>query len=363
MKKNMRKMLTLLAAGVLVLLMAVPSFAQPSYNAVQATGKTVTITKDLELNGATSVPTGSATFTITPDATGSTAAKPITAGPALPAAEASKTISFSSADDSSIASDKVRKTATVNLASLSFTLPGIYRYKVEETAVTGGCSKKSGGDYVRYIDIYVSNVNTAGGQSALQVSNVVLHSGAAIETETGKNDPFVNEFKSQKLTISKAVTGNQGDKTKMFSFTVEITGGTAGSIYKLTKTGQATGPDTITASGSPVKATATITMNDADSVVIDNLPIGATWKVTEGTATGYTQKVAVDGGTQATAVEGTGTITDGKDSTAAFENNKQGTVPTGIFLNYKPFWLMGAVALILLVVLMSRRRNRYSDEI
>ena len=54
----------------------------------------------------------------------------------------------------------------------------------------------------------------------------------------------------------------------------------------------------------------------------------------------------------------TAAITVAGDLSMNFHNDKSGTIPTGIFLNYKPFWIMGAVALVLALVVIGKKNRR-----
>lgn len=103
------------------------------------------------------------------------------------------------------------------------------------------------------------------------------------------------------LTISKTVTGG-GDRSKDFTFTVTLKGSTGAELtgtfsYDGSKKG------TISSGG-------TITLRDGQSVTITGLPAGTAYTVTEAKADGYTT----------TSSGETGTIPNGSNADAAFNN-------------------------------------------
>ena len=140
---------------------------------------------------------------------------------------------------------------------------------------------------------------------------------------------FTNSWKSGDLTVTKTVTGNAGDTTKAFDFTVTLTppaGTTLENSYYYTGGGiegveppedgilELTDNKDGTYSG-------TITLKHGQSVTIEGLPGGTAYKVTETGADGYT--------TTSTGAEGT-IPEDGSAVTAAFTNSKTsggGTTP------------------------------------
>lgn len=103
------------------------------------------------------------------------------------------------------------------------------------------------------------------------------------------------------LTVKKTVTGNQGDKNKLFTFDISLGDNTLNGTY---------GEITFT------NGKAVITLKDGEQKTAENLPAKITYMVTEREANqdGYTTS------SQNTA----GTIPADGNSTAAFTNNKSG---------------------------------------
>ena len=145
------------------------------------------------------------------------------------------------------------------------------------------------------------------------------------------------------LTISKTVAGNQGDKTKDFTFTIKVDGADGEKYY-------VNGTTTLV-SGTP----ADITLKNGESVTIYGLSEDDEYTVTETdyTADGYT--TTIDG---TEGREKSGTIS--ADTNVAFVNTKNATTPTGIVMNIAPYVLMVAVAAVLAVVFL-RKRNTFEN--
>ena len=140
---------------------------------------------------------------------------------------------------------------------------------------------------------------------------------------------FTNTYESTQpsldtgtLTVTKTVTGNEGDKNKDFIFTVtlkrpEITvDALATPIINATPgTSAAPTPVTETYDGVTfINGVATFTLKHNESKTIKGIPADMTYTVTESDNAGYT--VTMSGNT--------GTIKAGETSTAAFNNYKAG---------------------------------------
>ena len=137
------------------------------------------------------------------------------------------------------------------------------------------------------------------------------------------------------LTISKTVTGDRGDKTKYFTFTV-----TFSADGTFSYTGSKSG--TISNGG-------TVQLKHGESITIVNIPAGVNYTVTESDNTGY--RVYKSGNT--------GTIADGKTATAKFTNTKSSVPITGENSAMElGIGLMGAAVLGIAVILFLAVRKR-----
>lgn len=345
MKKHLVKMgATIAAAFALILASFVPALAQDTYTAINGDDTSVTLNKTLDLGDSEYGPTHTATFTTTyvdnmlegatQDATG--------VPPVI-------TLSFDTTG--------AAQTDTLDFTGVSFPAPGIYRFQVEETAISDpAVTPVSGSEASYFIDVYVTNVVTATGQSTLQIDKYNILTGSAEAKETSAD--FENEYTSFKLDVAKTVTGNQGDKTKEFTFTVTFSDGKAGDKYAVrwaAGTPKVNG-SAITETSEPVEVaangTVTLKLKDTDQVEFYGIPSGVKYTVveTESGQDGYTT---------------TGEVTTAKalteDKTETVVNNKQGVIPTGIFINYMPYWVMGGAVLALIVVFARKRENSYDE--
>ena len=194
------------------------------------------------------------------------------------------------------------------------------------------------------------------------------------EASTPKSDKYVNTLDSADLTISKTVTGNQGSKDQYFEFTVTVNNAGANAVMTLDMTGAETSTITNTATtfakatmdeanqkdddagnegkaGQQViadasgSATFKVYLHHGQEAVLKGLPKNATYEVEETAAAGYTTTKTGD----------TGTIADA-DVTAAFTNNREGVIPTGLAVS-----IAGGFGLVALagagLILSNRKKN------
>lgn len=253
-----------------------------------------------------------------------------------------------------------------------YTAPGIYRYTVTETAVSTPYSLI--GEAVKYIDVYVEYPDAA--PDTLTVTGAILHdeivsydptTGEA--SNTTKTASYINKYETNNLTFTKSVTGNQGDKTKFFTFTVKAT---AGSVFQdsdkfdITFTNGAafhadnnyTNPYV---TGNELNTGFKVILKDTSSVQIVGLPENLSVTVSEDNeeyvvsfrdATQYVTTNVSDASATA-AMNG--------DAAVTFVNDKGGTVPTGILLTVAPF-AVGLLVFGAIVIYLTAKRRRLQDE-
>lgn len=259
-----------------------------------------------------------------------------------------------------------KETVTVDFTNVDFNAPGIYRYVITESANTqDGVTDDE--TLTRTLDVFVEYVNaTAGGQ--LKVTDYTLYPGTKTDASnvaaTSKDDGFTNIYTTNNLTLTKNVTGNQGDRDKYFAFTVNITDAVAGTVYSVDLS-DATWSSTT--SPNPAELTVddngavsgTFYLKDDESIVIQGLTEDTTYNITETnyTADGYTTSYVLDQGTSTTS-NSTGTQTMNNNShTVIFTNNKEGTVPTGILLETAPYVVLMLVVVAGGVALLAAKRK------
>lgn len=238
--------------------------------------------------------------------------------------------------------------------------PGIYRYIVSETPADADGNAYEGVAYTReekYFDVYVT-YNSSGQLEVSSYAFVKTSDPKAKDDATFTNDYSSTHDTLHDLTVKKEVTGNQGNRSKDFEFTIEVDGA-EGEEYYVTFSDQRA-PITL------VSGTAqTITLKSDQTAKVWGLSDHDTYTVTETdyTSDGYT--TTIDG--QATS-ETTGTIVDGAgtkdgngDRNITVVNDKDTTTPGGIFLNVAPYMALLGAAIASSLLFFRRKRVKESD--
>lgn len=360
MTKLVRRVMTIAAAMLMVFTLFAAAVPAQAAN-VPVNGGTTTFNVYLNMPKDANVP--NVTFDVSIVAgtavVGNASALPIYAGigsPTIGDAEFTVDQSTTAGESGTPDSDSVSKYATavvtVGFSNISFPAPGVYRYNVSlvNPNVSGvSCDKK-----VLFLDVLV---NDEAGDGTLEIGSYSLHE----DGDTVKSDGFVNTYATQNLTLTKTVTGNQGDRDKYFEFDVKITNAAVGTKYDIGGTfdenaGQQTNPRQLT-----VPAGGTLTqkfyLKHGQSIVIKGLTSDADYEITE---TSY-----VSDGYTTTNTDNTsnGLTTGTKDMpasahTVTFTNNRQGAVPTGVLLEIAPYIALAVVVIAGFVVLFATRRRR-----
>lgn len=382
MNKTMKRIVTLALAVVMCMALAAPVGAAP--NNLNATGA-VEIDNVLTVNGTYAV-LPNLTFTFEVDTTkGSDIGNWVAqtgiltnvkvAGTAL-GADKKVTLSYTNNDNSS----SLTKGFVIDFSSVPFNAPGYYRYTVKESAASTGVNDNTSVSYntgnvaFYYIDVYVQTNETSGNLEI--VSIIVTETGNYSVSEDTDNDgygdvtgkknatpgsnntvtgnsqaKFENTFNTYDLTVSKTVTGNQGDREKSFTFKVTFTGLVAGETYHYTK-GSSTEEFT---GGQEV----TITLKHGESIIFEDLPNGATYQIVEQEATDYktaTGTAPSDWSSVSDTKTASGSINKAAAS-ANFYNYKSGVIPTGILLTIAPFAVLMLVGLVGATVILKKRKQ------
>ena len=276
------------------------------------------------------------------------------------------------------------KTFSFTVDPSKFSSPGIYRYVVTET--NGNVEGFSYDTTPRYVDVYIQN-NSAG--TALECAGYVVvkandgynvdDQNQVTETSTQKKEAggdggtgtpsggvltFSNVYAESDdptpgvlhtLKITKAITGNQGDKNKDFSFSFTISGNVSGEKYTY-KVFNANGSVKTTATATSGTAVTGLGLSDGMYIEVYGISSSDQYKVSEN-ADGYTQTIKRDSTTVTATQANTNTAMGTADHTMTFTNNKSGTVPTGLFINHWPVFLIGLAVLGILALIMTRRRD------
>lgn len=288
-----------------------------------------------------------------------------------------KTVKFTT---TSYTSDEkfAQKKIEIDFSGISFQEPGIYRYIITEAAA--GTDQAAGvtndTDSTRVLDVVVED-SSEGSVNKLKIGNYILHdnvSDVPVKEASGntatikdKSSGFTNKYDAYDLVFSKTVKGNQGSKDKYFKFDVSVSGAKGAEIAvsgqgtdfaaepeKSTSTTYSasdmktanTKDDDADLEGQQLKAdadgniTATFYIKHGQKVTLQGIPAGAKYTVTE-TQEDYTANVSVTetaDPSDAAANSAKNGITDQTtgiqgNTTAAFTNTREGTIPTGILSN------------------------------
>ena len=303
------------------------------------------------------------------------------------------------ADGDGITNDASKKYAsqTINadFTGVKFDEPGVYRYIVTED-LNGSQGVAVAGSIAKTLDVFVED----GGTGTLSVKSYVLYNtvintapdkitavdkNADKTAEDGKKtDGFVNTYDTNDLTLSKTVTGNQGSKDKYFKFEVTIKNAVAGTVYDVDLTsadgtviensatnaeyvGKAN-PTSVTV-GDDGTVTETFYLQNGQSIKILGLAEGTAYEIEE-TPEDYVASAVITGDTERTADSSDVALLDNKvfdtelteDTTVAFTNDRQGTIPTGVILSVAAPVAIGVAVLGGIVFLFIRNKKRDAEQ-
>lgn len=357
-KRRLAAFAVVAATMVLALVgVAAPAWAegQSTNPQLSVTEGRVTITSKLTMDKYAVEPNADFKYTIAPAEASelTNTGMPATAGVEGAVSLSPSSVNYSaeglSSEDNA---DGVTKTITaqmsVSLVTSRFAAPGIYRYKITQTP-----PELDGLNVVYkelFLDVYVENGNSG-----------LVAKGCTLSTAAGsgsKISGFENKYVTHKLTITKVVAGNQGDKNKDFEFTVTIKGAD-GETYKYgtVKNGVTTMNQTTTKSG----ATFIETLKHGESVIVYGLSSEDKFAVTEADyhGDGYKTSYKIGDGTNSTEGSSIAEKAIGNsDTTVIFTNTKDVTVPTDVIRTVVPYAASVAFAAVMGVVFFRPRRNR-----
>lgn len=245
-------------------------------------------------------------------------------------------------------------TGNVKVAIPEYQTVGVFTYKLTPSWNTDNTKTDAGVDYDDINEVYVV-VTVTNGANGLE-STVHFHQGTADSSDKTAFDTFT--YNSGKVSVSKTVTGNLGDKNEYFNVTVHLTG-EAGKNYAGSYTisgGSATdNPKTIAVGGS-----AEVKVKNGDTITINGLPAGVTYTVTEDnyTAEGYDAASYEYSDTADTK-----TISANDADTVTITNRKQNdNIDTGVFLNNAPYIAILAGVGAAAIIVINRRRHANDED-
>ncbi|MBR4580108.1 MAG: hypothetical protein IKO32_02620 [Lachnospiraceae bacterium] len=402
MKKRTRnKLLAVLAITLIAALVFVPvvrTRAVPNYSAIP--GGATSLDKYLVLPTNLSVPGLTFSFSVTPISGDKSATIPVYDGDESGKVElADSNKDYATVADAVFvagenttpgsASDPVvkdttkhyaKKTVAINFSNTLFREPGIYRYKVTETAQS---STTPIGGLERILDVYVQD----NGSGELEIQGYVMYAD-----ESGvlnKKDYFENQYPSHNLYIGKKIYGNQASKDKYFRFEVTLkeaganttvnVGGDYTSVISTSVNGATTidkndlanptdtsytNPSSFTTDASK-EATVVFYLQGDQYVNLMGLPESTIYSVQETNDDGYTSESAdvhnFEIGTEKFDDSVNGTVGT-ENIYTGFYNTKEGTIPTGVILSVAPWAIAGVVILAGVIFFAIRSRRRFEEE-
>ena len=411
MKK--RNFLAVLASCTVVASMFSMTASAVNYpDAKQAAGSDMTFNKYLVLNKDANVPNATFKYTIAPGTAieGTESTMQVYAGKFVTTDEVTapvvSDVTFTAgnsttggADGDGITNSKNKKYASkavnVDFDGIKFDEPGVYRYIVTEdlndsqgVAVSGSIAKT--------LDVFV----TDNGTGTLSAEKYVLYNSlvdtapskiTAVDKNADKTakdgkktDGFVNTYDTNDLTLSKTVTGNQGSKDKYFKFRVTIKNAVPGTVYSVDLTNadatliknsatkaeylDETNPTYITV-GEDGTVTTNFYLQNGQSIKIFGLAEDTAYEIEE-TPEDYTPSVEITGDKTRTADSSDVSLSDNvvydteltEDTTVAFTNDRQGTIPTGVILSVAAPVAIGVAVLGGIVFLFIRNKKRDAEE-
>ena len=184
--------------------------------------------------------------------------------------------------------------------------------------------------------------------------------------------------------MSKTVTGNQGSKDKYFKFRVTIKNAVPGTVYSVDLTNadatliknsatkaeylDETNPTYITV-GEDGTVTTNFYLQNGQSIKIFGLAEDTAYEIEE-TPEDYTPSVEITGDKTRTADSSDVSLSDNvvydteltEDTTVAFTNDRQGTIPTGVILSVAAPVAIGVAVLGGIVFLFIRNKKRDAEE-
>ena len=372
MKKTLKVLAIVMTLALVMSLAAVSVFAV-DYTAIP--GTTMSFNKNLVVDSTAQIPNVEFEFSISPGTPveASSTNMEILAGPTGAVIEKAQftsgmvTTDGTPDDDTNTSKKFATDVVTVDLTGVTFTKPGVYRYVITETASTlAGVTNDT--NATRYLDVFVlygDHDNDSNTDDQLYVQSYALRNEATnIDLTTGKyaTDPdskssgYTNELETYDIEFAKTISGNQADKNKKFTFTLEITGANPGK-YAIAVVGTnvitdgsgvTDGMITVAADGT---YTGTFALTDGESVKVLELPKGSTYTVTEAPED-YTSTA----GTAANFTDATtGSIT--KNISTGYNNDRSGITPTGVIITVAPFAIGILVFGAVMLYMISRRRR------
>lgn len=247
-------------------------------------------------------------------------------------------------------------TAVITAANYKSVGVGTYIYTFQETAGDTAGVTYDNNQYKLYVNVV--NGDTAGTYKI---------GGAYVKNTAGtKVQEIVNIYQSGNLKITKTVTGNMGDKNKVFDVKVTLTvadGKTVKAPVTITTTDAAlTNPATIAARAwSGNKAEVTLHVKDGTTVELKNLPVGVSYSVEELAYNNYTTSYTQNG-KDITGAPANTAVRENAIDTVTITNHKDTAIDTGVIVSNLPYILILAAVAAGLVLFAAGKKRRADED-
>ena len=386
MKHLGKKLSALLVTAAMAATMASTAGAAEGSNYEPIPANNATFTKYLIVDGDATAPSVTFSYTISSEEVaaitpGTSETLPVYKGTGAPTIA---DVSFSKDDTKETSTliteyNTYKKTITINMAGVTFSEPGVYRYYIKEVVPEGdsaiggmyydvdysaAANLPANGDLYRTLDVYVED--TGDSAKTLKVTEYIMYDGKietappsgtptgtnspiegtkviAVNTANGaevdgatKTDNYANYYTSQSLTFGKVVTGNQGSRDKYFKLTLSLTSPVAstiavdvsnadGSLPSATDLNKATNanyagatnPTSITLTAGTAVETV-FYLQHGQYIIVNGIPVGTAYALTEDSE-GYTS-------TQGITEEVSVINWDNEEGNDALPDNVSGTI-------------------------------------
>ena len=348
--KKTKKLLACLIAAAIMFTMGSTVFAEETVNKVQTpeNAGTVTFTKEYNLEGQGRSPKETFTFNVEGESVTDAGDGVTIETYGLPTVG---TVTYEVGDAGSANKDK-----TVSVKLPEYKNVGVFTYKISEIATTNTAGVTYDSTPV-YMKVTVVNDDVNGG---VKIESVTFRKGADDAAKKIDNNApaFTNKYSANSLPVKKVVTGNLGDKNKLFTVTVVLNNNTGKTMSS--DISYVVGNETKTIKASDWKnntATAEIDLKHNQTITFTNLPFGVTYDVTEADYTkakgGYDAPVYTYTNTNKTVNKTSQNVT--------ITNNKGGEIDTGINLTTLPYILVFAGVIVIAGAAFITRRRKYED--
>ena len=249
------------------------------------------------------------------------------------------------------------KDITAVITAAKYDSVGRYIYTFQETAGNTAGVTYDSGKYRLYVTVI--NGNTAG-------TYKIAAAYVKKEGETTKVQEIVNTYQSGNLKITKTVTGNMGDKNKVFDVNVTLTvaGGKTVNAPVSIVANDGTAQDKAeisTTDWSGNQATVTVKVKNGTTVELKNLPVGVSYTVEEATYNDYTTSYTQNG-TRLTGTPADRAVRATATDTVVIKNHKDTTVDTGVIISNLPYILILAAVAAGLVLFAAGKKRRADED-